>query len=270
MSRLPFVKMQGAGNDYVYVDGIANRLQLEALPDLARRVSNRHFGVGSDGLIVLAPSEAADFRMLMWNADGSRAETCGNGLRCLARLAFETGHVGTHEFRIETDCGVRAAHILDEGDTFQVQVDMGPVSVAVDPEPVTLCGRDLTFYRGDAGNPHAVVWVEEDLEDCPVRDLGPSLQSRSDLFPDGVNVEFVTQTGPDRVRQRTFERGSGETLACGSGACVVGLCALQSGRVPGDRVQVQLLGGDLLIEKQGDRVLQTGPATRVFTGNLEP
>ena len=167
--KLPFVKMEGAGNDYVYVDGFRVELPADQFPTLASWVSDRHFGIGSDGLIVLLPSAVADCRMAMWNADGSRGAMCGNGLRCLAQLAYDAGHVSRRQIRIETDSGVREATILDDG---HVRVDMGEVTVDSTPATVHLAGGDWTYRAGDAGNPHAVIFTDDDLARVSVGRVG--------------------------------------------------------------------------------------------------
>jgi diaminopimelate epimerase len=263
VTRVAFTKMEGLGNDYVYVDGIATPFPLERGPELARLWSDRHFGIGADGLIVLAAGTAAPIRMLMWNADGSRGAMCGNGLRCLARFAFEQGHLRERRFTVETDAGLRRAELLDDG---LVRAGMGTVTTQ---PPITLAvgGSNLEFVPGDAGNPHAVHFVA-DTETADVPGIGALLQ-RHAAFPGGVNVEFVQVLGRDRLRQRTFERGSGETLACGTGAAVAAIAARAAGRVDGATTFVELRGGVLRVVGAGSALAIEGPSRTVFRGEVE-
>ncbi|HLU38436.1 MAG TPA: diaminopimelate epimerase [Planctomycetota bacterium] len=268
MMRLRFVKMEGAGNDYVYVDAIRQRIDLDVAQRLAPRLADRHYGIGGDGLILLAPSASADVRMVMWNADGSRGAMCGNGVRCLAKLAYDEGIARRPSIVVETDGGVRAVDLLFDGATVVgARVDMGAVRVETEPRTLLLTGRTVTFHAGDAGNPHAVVFVD-DVDAAPVEEVGRGLQ-RAATFPDGVNVEFVEVRPDGSLRQRTFERGSGETLACGSGATVAAAAAVRTGRVAGPKVDVLLRGGTLTIDVGDDRVLMSGPAREVFRGEVE-
>ena len=261
--RVPFVKMEGCGNDYIYVDAIDHSLPMERAAELARLWSRRHFGIGADGLIALARGSSAPLRMLMWNADGSRAEMCGNGLRCLARFARVRGHSVGDEFAIETDAGVRCVQLLANGD---VLADMGDVTV--EPQrTVEVDGLAIEITPGNAGNPHGVVFVD-DLDQTDVGGIGAALQSHS-LFPAGVNIEFVQQIESDRIRQRTFERGSGETLACGTGAAVAALAARQRANNATSRTYVDLRGGTLIVIGKGPSLAIEGPARTVFEGDVE-
>ncbi|MFO1032374.1 MAG: diaminopimelate epimerase [Planctomycetota bacterium] len=262
--RVPFTKMEGAGNDYVFVDGIRVSFPLDRGARAARVVADRHFGIGGDGLIVLTKGDAAPVRMHMWNADGSRGAMCGNGLRCLARLAAANGHVTGSRFAVETDSGLRAVELLACGD---VRTGLGTVCVAA-PRRITIDGYPIELWPGDAGNPHAVTFVA-DTERADVARLGAALQQHPD-FPDGVNVEFVQVLGPLRLRQRTYERGSGETLACGTGAAVAARAARAAGLVGsvGD-VLVELRGGTLRVQDEVGGLAIVGPARSVFTGEIE-
>lgn len=265
MTALRFTKMEGAGNDYVHVDAIEAPLPfpLDHASAVARRLADRHFGVGGDGLIVMTRGERAPLRMLMWNADGSRGAMCGNGLRCLARLGFERGHVRTREFDVETDSGPRSCSILASGD---VRTAMGQVRCG-DPRDVEVADTLVRLVPGDAGNPHAVVFVD-DVEGAPVERVGAALQKHG-AFPDGVNVEFVQVASRDRLLQRTFERGSGETLACGSGAVVAVEAARRHRSVDAQVVAVQLRGGTLLVCRTESGLAIEGPARTVFRGEIE-
>ncbi len=269
MKALSFVKMEGAGNDYVFVDGIHQDLDLEDGPRLARIVADRHFGIGGDGLIVLAGSKTADYRMVTWNADGSRAPMCGNGLRCLAKLAYDLGVTREALARVETDSGIRTVELILDGagEVTGAAVDMGDVTVSEEPETVTIAGVNWQYHRGDAGNAHAVIFLEQDPDEAPVAEVGAAFQ-RLESFPEGVNVEFVRARPDGSIQQRTHERGSGETLACGSGATVAALAAIVSGRVPGPQVAVHLRGGVLTIRREASSLVMEGPARTVFAGEF--
>ncbi len=281
---LRFTKMHGAGNDYVYVDGIRDAAPEDA-PALSIRVSDRHKGVGSDGLVYLLPSTVADVRMRMWNADGSEAEMCGNAVRCVGKLAYERGYARKGTVTVETMSGVKTL-VLDvrDGLVAAARVDMGepvfePARIPVSFEGELVMGKDFlrkTVLVDDKrfeiscvsmGNPHAVTFVE-DVAKFPVEKWGPLLENHA-LFPKRCNIEFVQVLGPDRVRARVWERGSGETQACGTGACAVGVLCATLGRT-GRGLSVELPGGTLGIEWAEDgRVLMTGPAESVFDGGIE-
>ena len=270
MSVLRFCKMEGAGNDYIVVNGVRDEFRPEAGPAIARRLSDRHFGVGSDGLIAMLPSEMADCRMIMWNADGSRAEMCGNGIRCLAKLAHDSGLVSGDHLSVETDAGIRKIDLLfaPGGVVRGARVSMGAVTVQREAESATLGGRTYEFHAGDAGNPHAVIFTARDPETEPVLEVGALFQ-KLERFPRGVNVEFAAVQPDGGLVQRTYERGSGETLACGSGATVAALAALETGRVSGPSVSVRLRGGELIIHREGSSLAMEGPARTVFFGEAE-
>lgn len=275
MNVLPFVKMEGAGNDYVYVDGLQH-----AIPDLddaetwgrrARRLADRHFGIGADGLILVLPaSEAgAAARMWMFNADGSEGRTCGNGLRCVAKLLFDRGHAES-PMRIQTAAGTVRAEVVsadEHAGALEIAVGMGVPRVGAERTIVTHAGS-VTFVPVELGNPHAVVFVE-DVESSPVEEIGRALQ-RHDSFPDSVNVEFVQIDARGDLLQRTFERGSGETLACGSGAVAAVAAALRrSGRFGVRRVR--LWGGDVSVRWAAleEPAVLRGPAREVFQGVVD-
>jgi diaminopimelate epimerase len=279
--RVRFTKMHGIGNDYVYVDAFSQRLPDPAAT--ARRVSPRRTAVGSDGLILIAPSDAADVRMEMYNADGSRGSMCGNGIRCVAKYAWDHGLSRRNPMRIETDAGVKTVALELSGDRVSsVTVDMGPPILDPDRVPIasgsrmvdapfTIDGRDLRVTCVSMGNPHCVIFVDS-TADAPVGTLGPKIEVHP-LFPQRVNVEFVellASAPAERLRMRVWERGSGETAACGTGACAVAVAAALTGR--GRRsVEVELLGGNLQIEwrESDDHVFMTGGATEVFTGEID-
>lgn len=264
--------MHGAGNDYVYVDGFDETVENPAA--VARRVSDRHTGIGGDGLILLMPSEQADVRMEMYNADGSRAQMCGNGVRCLAHLARDHGRVSGDEVAVETDAGIKQVTLLPGA----ARVSMGAPSLAPASLPVTLAGERIVEHEVavldrryaitcvSMGNPHAVIYVD-DVDAIELPRYGRALETDA-LFPERTNVEFVQVLAPDRVQQRTWERGSGETLACGTGACAVAVAGVLTGRTE-RTLHNELRGGELLLEWPDDdaSVIMTGPAETVFTGS---
>ena len=262
--------MHGAGNDYVYIDLFDETV--DGAPALARAISDRNTGVGGDGLVLLAPSESADIAMVMYNADGSRARMCGNGIRCLARLARDHGRVSGDTVRVETDAGIKVVLLTGGG----ARVDMGapvlepervPVRVpgprVVDHE-IRIDGIALAFTAVSMGNPHAVVYVD-DVAAFDVARFGPALENH-ELFPDRVNASFVEVVDPGHVKQRTWERGSGETRACGTGACAVCVAGVLTGR-SATRVYSRLPGGELFLEWDDEgSVFLTGPVATVFAG----
>jgi diaminopimelate epimerase len=272
-----FTKMQGVGNDYIYVDCFH-----EPIPEwpaaLARRVSDRHFGIGSDGLILICPSVVADAEMRMFNADGSQAEMCGNGIRCLAKYVYEHGICRRPTMTVETGSGVLALELAVHDDRVeQIRVDMGEPLLDADQIPTRLPGNpviNVPLPVGDVtmrvtcvsmGNPHCVTYVD-DLSDHLVLGIGPKVEV-APYFPERTNVEFVEVLSRKEVRQRTWERGSGETLACGTGASAVCVAGVLSGRT--DRqLTSHLVGGDLVLEwnEADNHVYMTGPAVEVFQG----
>ncbi|MDA0372191.1 MAG: diaminopimelate epimerase [Planctomycetota bacterium] len=268
MTGLPFAKLHGAGNDYVHLDGIRDGVTVELAAELAVPLSDRHFGVGADGVILTAASEVADVRMHMWNADGSRGAMCGNGLRQVARLAHDRGYAQGQSVSVETDAGIFEVELLFgvSGEPEAARVPMRGAWVAAEPSLLEVCGRRLAYHRGSVGNPHAVVFVDEDLDAVPVLQLGAALQTHA-AFDGGVNVEFVRVLGPSLLAQRTFERGSGETLACGTGATVAALAAWATGRVATSELEVQLRGGTLGFARTADGVpVMTGRVAVVCSG----
>jgi diaminopimelate epimerase len=271
-----FIKMHGIGNDYVYVDGF--RETVSEPEKVAVRISNRHFGVGGDGLILILPSDKADARMRIFNADGSEAQMCGNGIRCLAKYVYESGISRKSELAVETLAGVLSLQLTTtHGSVEQVKVNMGmprlrrqdiPMRGEGDRvlgEKLTAGDRAFTVTCVSMGNPHCVIYVD-DVAQFPVTHYGPLLEHHLQ-FPQRTNVEWVEWINHREVRQRTWERGSGETLACGTGACATTVASVLNGKT--DRaVTVHLLGGDLEIEWAADEhVYMTGPAVEVFRGD---
>ncbi|GIW41148.1 MAG: diaminopimelate epimerase [Candidatus Binatia bacterium] len=282
MKRVRFVKMHGLGNDYVYVDGFSQ--VLENPGELARRWSPRRTGIGSDGLILILPSREADCRMEIYNADGSRAEMCGNGIRCVAKYVYESGIAKKNPLRVETDAGEKIVWLeVDEaGRVRRATVDMGSPILEGPRIPVRAEGRVVGYpleVDGERvrvtcvsmGNPHCVVFVEspERLESLDLATVGPRFEHHP-FFPNRVNTEFVHVEGPGRLVARVWERGSGETMACGTGACAAAVAAALEGR-GARKATVALRGGELEIDwREGDgHVYMTGPATEVFRGEIE-
>ncbi len=281
MTTLPFTKMHGAGNDFVVLDALAH--EIPPLERLAERIADRHFGIGCDQILVIRPSEIADFRMDIYDADGSRVEMCGNGIRALLKYVRDRGHTQAEEVGVETLGGVvRPRWIRREADGSDcVRVDMGrPVLVPekiptrlgsgegpVLDAPLDVEGERVTVSCVSMGNPHAVLYVD-DPDTAPVETLGPRIENHP-AFPNRTNVEFVTVVARDRIRQRTFERGTGETLACGSGACAVAVASILRG-VADPELTVELRGGALELAWAGGdaSVFMTGPAAEVFTGTF--
>ena len=277
---MKFTKMQGIGNDYVYVD--VTKAPLENAGEVAKKVSDRHFGIGSDGLILIASSKAADFRMIMYNADGSEGAMCGNGIRCVGKFVYDKGMTDKEDLAIETKSGIKYLHLtVRDGKVTQVRVDMGepileaekiPVKADKSPvmsEPITVEGRDYLMSAVSMGNPHCVVFIDSHPKDFPLEEIGPGFESHV-RFPDRVNTEFIQVVDDHTLNMRVWERGAAETLACGTGACAAAVAAILNGYAKSP-VLMHLVGGDLTIEweGQGRPVYMTGPAETVFEGEIE-
>jgi diaminopimelate epimerase len=292
MARLGFTKMHGCGNDYIYV--IADRVRPADPAALSRRLSDRRFGIGGDGLIMLAPSKSADVRMEMYNADGSRGEMCGNGIRCVARLYYERAarprnpQAPQNLIVVETDCGLKTVALkLDGGRVSEATVDMDEpvlegheIPVAADGRvvdyPLEVGGRAWRITAVSMGNPHCVVLVDDEavfaLEDSEFARVGRQFEHHP-FFPRRVNTEFILPLSRDRLRMRVWERGSGETMACGTGACAALVAAVLTGRAE-RRATLELRGGKLEIEwrergEGANHVMMTGEAVEVFSGEVE-
>jgi diaminopimelate epimerase len=280
-----FAKMHGAGNDYIYVNALAEDVDRFDLNRLARAASDRGFGIGSDGLILIAPSASADFRMRMFNSDGSEAEMCGNGIRCFAKYVYERGLTQSTDLTIETGAGpIRTWLTLDGERVAAVRVDMGrprlrradipmetpggsPDDRVID-EPLEVGERTLLVSCVSMGNPHCVTFVD-DVATYPVTEVGPRVEHHP-AFPRRTNVEFVQVMDRTRAKMRVWERGAGETQACGTGACASVVAGHLAGRL-GRQVTMELLGGELEIEwADDDHVLMTGPAEEAFRGEFDP
>ena len=277
---MKFTKMHGAGNDYVYVNCFAERV--ENPEQVAIKVSNRNFGIGSDGLILIMPSDKADVRMRMFNSDGSESEMCGNGIRCVAKYAYDHGIVAKKEITAETGAGILTLQLFanDRNKVDKVRVNMGkprltrveipmlgePAAQVVN-EPLNILHTTFRITCASMGNPHCVIFVN-DLANFQVEKYGPLIENH-ELVPRRTNVEFVELISPTEVRQRTWERGAGETLACGTGASAVCVAGVLNG-VTEKRILNHLSGGDLELEWADDGYLyMTGPAVEVFSGEID-
>lgn len=279
---MKFTKMQGLGNDYVYVNCLQEKI--DNPPAAARFVSDRHFGIGSDGLIMINPSDAADFEMEMYNADGSRSEMCGNGIRCVAKYVYDYGLTDKTSISVETLGGIKYLDlIIENGKVSLVKVDMGkpvlePEKIPVIAEdeaqtelvnaPIMIDGKEYRMTSVSMGNPHTVVYMD-DVKGLDIESIGPKFENH-ERFPNRVNTEFVKIIDRQTVEMRVWERGSGETLACGTGACAAAVASILNGFTE-DKVTVKLLGGDLFIEwdKETNHVYMTGPAAVVFDGEID-
>ena len=276
---MKFTKMHGLGNDYVYVNCFEEKI--DNPPAVARFVSDRHFGIGSDGLIMINPSKAADFEMEMYNADGSRGEMCGNGIRCVAKYVYDYGLTDKTQISVETLGGIKYLDLtVEDGKVSQVKVDMGKPELEADlipiisereqviDEPIEVDGKEYHMTGVSMGNPHAVIYVD-DVKGLDLEKNGPKFENH-ERFPKRINTEFVHCIDRQTVEMRVWERGSGETLACGTGACAVAVSSILN-NLTDTRVTVKLLGGDLQIEwdREKDRVFMTGPATVVFDGVID-
>lgn len=276
---MKFTKMHGIGNDYVYVDCTKESL---ANPEaVSRFVSDRHFGIGSDGLILIKRSARADFQMDMYNNDGSAGKMCGNGIRCVAKYVYDHGLTDKEEISVDTLSGIKYLKLtIENNEVVKVRVNMGapvlapekiPVKASKEPviqEPIEVCGREWKMTCVSMGNPHAVVFVDMPVVDIVLEQVGPYFE-KHERFPDRVNTEFVQVLDRHTVQMRVWERGSGETLACGTGACATAVAAILNGYCD-RKVTVRLLGGDLDIEwdEKDNCVYMTGPATAVFDGEI--
>ena len=278
---MKFTKMHGIGNDYVYMD--CTKEVLENPEELARLVSDRHKGIGADGLILIKPSELADFEMAMYNADGSYGKMCGNGIRCVAKYVYDHGIVKKKNISVATRSGIKYLELtVTEGKVSKVKVNMGTpiltaaqIPVVADTEqvidaPLEIGGAVYHVTAVSMGNPHAVVYMD-DVKNLDIASVGPQFENNI-VFPDRVNTEFVKVIDRHTLQMRVWERGSGETLACGTGACAVAVASTLNGLVDeAVPVTVKLLGGDLEIfwDRQENLVYMTGPATTVFEGEID-
>lgn len=275
-----FTKMQGCGNDYVYINGFEEQIPAEEKPGLVRRLSDRHFGIGGDGVIFVNPSKEADFEMEMYNADGTRAEMCGNGIRCVGKFVYDKGLTDKTDITVISAGSVKyLTLIVKDGKAEQVKVNMGAPELkaalvpvisenerAID-EPICVQGKDYKMTCVSMGNPHAVVYLD-DVDSLDIEEIGPYFENH-ERFPRRTNTEFVKVIDRNTVQMRVWERGTGETLACGTGACAVAVSCVLNGLTE-ETVTVRLLGGDLVItwNREENVVYMTGPAATVFEGEI--
>ena len=276
---MKFTKMEGCGNDYVYVNGFEEKIVNPN--EVAIAVSDRHFGIGSDGLIIINPSEVADFKMCMYNADGSEGKMCGNGIRCVAKYVYDFNLTDKDVITVETLSGIKTLKLnVENGKVKTVRVNMGApilecdkVPVKYDDEkminkPVKVDGKTFNITCVSMGNPHAVTFIN-DTDNLEIEKIGPKFEN-NEIFPDKVNTEFIQIIDKKTVKMRVWERGSGETFACGTGACASVVASVLN-RLTENKVTVKLLGGELEIEYNQDEntVYMTGPARVVFTGEYD-
>lgn len=279
---MKFTKMHGCGNDYIYIDCLKENVKNES--ELAIKLSDRHFGIGGDGLILIKKGTAADFEMVMYNADGSRGAMCGNGIRCVAKYVYDNGYTDKTSFSIESMGAVKYIDVtVENGKVILAKVDMGaPILKSVDipvnidserviNEKITVADREFNMTCVSMGNPHAVMFINEHPKDFDLDFYGAKFECNTDVFPNRINAEFAKVIDRKNIEMRVFERGTGETLACGTGTCATVAAAILNGYVDND-VTVHLLGGDLQIQWSGreeDSIFMTGPAAAVFTGEID-
>ena len=279
---MKFTKMHGCGNDYIYVDGAREIIPAERKSEVVKFLSDRHFGIGGDGVIFINPSDVADFEMEMYNMDGSRSEMCGNGIRCVGKYVYDHGLTRKTSLSI-VSCGkIKYLELtVEDGKVAKGRVNMGspvleaaeiPVVASQSPvvdTPIAVDGREYRMTCVSMGNPHAIVYVDEMIDDETMAKIGP-LFEHHERFPRRVNTEFVKVLDRERVQMRVWERGTGETLACGTGACAVTVASILNGLTEDD-ITVELLGGTLEIfwDREENVVYMTGPATTVFEGEIE-
>ena len=278
--KVKFTKMHGCGNDYVYINGFSEKIPQEKKKDFVIKTSDRHFGVGSDGVIFINPSDIADFEMEMFNADGSRAEMCGNGIRCVAKYVYDHRLTDQKCFTIESFGKIKVMEITDKDGLAEfIKVDMGEPELRADKVPVkspneevvdetiTVDGKDYRMTCVSMGNPHAVVFLDPD--DLQIESIGPSFENH-ERFPNRTNTEFVKILDKQNVRMRVWERGTGETLACGTGCCATTVACVLNGYTD-DEITVHVLGGDIKVkwDRSDNHIYMTGPATTVFDGEIE-
>ncbi len=279
---MKFTKMHGCGNDYIYINGFEETIENES--ETAKKLSDRHFGVGGDGLIIINPSDIADFEMVMYNADGSRGAMCGNAIRCVAKYVYEHKMIDKTSMSIASMGKVKYIDLTVKNDVaVSARVDMGTPDLSTKNIPanfdtdtvinreISIGGRVFNTTLVSTGNPHAVSFIDEDPKDFDIDYYGKLFEQNTDLFPDRINAEFAKIIDRHNIKMRVYERGTGETLACGTGASATAIAAIINGYCT-DHVTVHLLGGELEIEWSGntnDSFYMTGPAETVFTGEIE-
>jgi len=278
--KLKFTKMHGCGNDYIYFNCFEQEV---ADPEaLSIRLSDRHFGIGGDGIVLICPSEVADAKMRMFNADGSEGKMCGNATRCIGKYMYEHGLISKPEMTLETLSGIKILKMTEEdGKITSVRVDMGkailkpseiPTKYTGDTAvsvPLTVDGTEYAVTCVSMGNPHCIVFVDQDVNTLDLPKIGPSFENH-EMFPERINTEFIRVIDDHTLQMRVWERGSGETLACGTGACAAAVASVLNGYCPkGEDITIHLIGGELKIRYTDEAVYLTGPATTVFEGSIE-
>lgn len=278
--KISFTKMEGCGNDYVYINGFTEHIDTEKKPDFVRKVSDRHFGIGSDGVIFINPSKIADFEMEMWNADGTRAEMCGNGIRSVAKYVYDKHMIQSEDITIESFGKIKQITVYPENNEAKlIMVDMGEPVLEAEQIPVisdneTVVDEEIIadglIYKMTCvsmGNPHAVIFLDPD--DLEIDKIGPYFEN-NERFPKRTNTEFVKIIDKNNVRMRVWERGTGETLACGTGCCATAVACILNGLTENE-LTVHVLGGDINIrwDRKSNHIFMTGPAKMVFEGEIE-
>ena len=278
--KLKFTKMHGCGNDYIYFNCFEQEV---ADPEaLSIRLSDRHFGIGGDGIVLICPSDVADAKMRMFNADGSEGKMCGNATRCIGKYMYEHGLISKPEMTLETLSGIKILKMTEEdGKITSVRVDMGkailkpseiPTKYTGDTAvsvPLTVDGTDYAVTCVSMGNPHCIIFVDQDVNTLDLPKIGPSFENH-EMFPERINTEFIRVIDNHTLQMRVWERGSGETLACGTGACAAAVASVLNGYCPkGEDITIHLIGGELKIRYTDEAVYLTGPATTVFEGSIE-
>ncbi len=285
-----FTKMEGAGNDYIYFDCMSDttgELQEKIIPHI-EKLSDRHFGIGGDGVVLICPSKVADARMRMYNIDGSEGKMCGNATRCIGKFLYDNGYVKSTTCTLETLSGIKIINLkLENGKVTGATVNMGkqitnPKDIPMNLDlikpgyekqvvamPYVIDGKEYLITGVSMGNPHNIIFMDENVLNLDLEKMGPKFEN-DPIFPERVNTEFINVIGPNELRMRVWERGSGETLACGTGSCAVGVASILNKKVdPNKPILIHLIGGDLVIEVKEDGVFMTGPAAVAFTGEVE-
>ena len=284
-----FTKMEGAGNDYIYFDCMSDttgELQEKIIPHI-EKLSDRHFGIGGDGVVLICPSKVADARMRMYNIDGSEGKMCGNATRCIGKFLYDNGYVKNTTCTLETLSGIKIINLkLENGKVTGATVNMGkqitnPKDIPMNLDlikpgyekqvvamPYVIDGKEYAITGVSMGNPHTIIFMDENVLNLDLEKMGPKFEN-DPIFPERVNTEFINVIGPNELRMRVWERGSGETLACGTGSCAVGVAAILNKKVdPSKPILIHLIGGDLTIEVKDEGVFMTGPAAIAFTGDV--
>lgn len=277
---MKFTKMQGCGNDYVYINGFEEHILPENKPSVVKKLSERHFGIGSDGVIFINPSDIADFEMEMYNADGSRSEMCGNGIRCVAKYVYDKKMIDKEQFTIESFGKIKDITIIEEnGKARLIKVGMGQAELRTEKipaiydadmviaKPIEVDGKIWEGTCVSMGNPHVVMFVD-DVASMDLENIGPKFENHK-MFPNRTNTEFVKVIDENTVEMRVWERGTGETLACGTGCCATAVACILNGKTK-DKVLVRVLGGEILVEwdRENNEVYMTGPGEFVFEGEI--